>query len=239
MTDFLVTQMTLYPWFTWLLVVFFIAGIAWWSVFLAHGVMFVSDWSSKKREAWRYKTWVMRELREHPDGDDPPEYQHPDGDEREREGLRYPGEYNPLMLPDGDDELAEWEQDTAADERWGQDMADLAEVLRLAHERGLLDDEWETDLRRCDNGECGLVGMLHNGPCDVPTRMYLAGAAMPPQPVREFLHPAIMDDLKAAGFSEHETNDGALESAWTRAQSAEVIALIKDGIIPGKGQEDD
>lgn len=88
MNDFLITTMMLYPWAAWLLAVLAAIGIGYGSLWVAGGIMLVSDWAGYRRLVWRSKS-VMRKAiidaaADDDFEDDPPEYQHPDGDD-ERE----------------------------------------------------------------------------------------------------------------------------------------------------------
>lgn len=246
MTDFLITTMVQYPWFAWLLVTFFAVTVAFWLLLGIVGVKSVLDWSEMKREDRRILADIL--ARAH---SDPPEYQHPDGDD---------DDLTELMDEPPDD----WSPKEEWGEHPGRAMASLAEVLIRAREIGMLNDDDELPdgwlglpdkndppdgTGRCNNRDCYRYGMEHPGACDVAPTMpaacyperytalwtnpkYAEGPAMPPQPVREYLHPAIMDDLEAAGFSEHETTDGAVESMFTRAMAKEVQAMVTDGVIP-------
>lgn len=211
MTDFLMTTIGRYPWTGWLLVILAGAGAGYIVMDLAKVQVVVYGWleSRYKDLKWRSVVRNVGDDGEHlcPScmvmaeqiGDDPPEYEHPDGDDLE-------------LPPEPSEDEVE---------------AFLAEVKAMGLEKPAPS--------RCSDPECNLQGWVHPPPCEIlPTLAmpkYLEGAALPPQPVREYLHPAIMDDLAERGFSEHETTDGALDSMFTRAQAAEVQAMITDGVV--------
>ena len=223
MADFLITQLFLYPWFAPLLVFFAAMGVGYAAVWAYKVQAAAFAWLGYRRQVWAWKAAVRRVgdngdrlcpscavMAEKATGtdhlleDDPPEYQHPDGDDDLYAGFPEP------------------------DENWIEELFPLGKA-------------------RCSNRDCFLYGESHPGACDVaptmPAACYLEGPAMPPQPVREFLHPATLEHLEAAGFSRHETNQGAVDSMFTRAQAREVEAMITDGIIPtgllDKGKSDD
>lgn len=246
MTDFLITMITLYPWFTWLLVIFAGAGLGYAAVWLARLQMAGYAWLGYRHQVWRAKARVRRRLlddglfdcptcarlAEGMPGDDPPEYQHPDGGGDWDE----PGEdWSPA---------AEYGQGT---------MAGVTEVLRRAHEAGLLDDDQlpdgppgeRTGPPLCDDPECDKYGWVHPPPCltlpTMPVPQYTAPAmpAGPPVPWSglaaslETLHRGDGDPVlhpKVAAELGHDTTEGALDSIFTRAQAAEVQAMITDGV---------
>lgn len=252
MTDFMVRMFTDYAWFAWLVLVLAGAGCAYVAVWVAGLSAFASDWVAYRRAVLGYKAAVRRRLEAAPcavceladEGTDPPEYQHPDGPDD-------PGWDEP-----GDD----WSPRLA----WGPGlavpktpMAGLAEVLKKAHDLGLLDDDQlpdgppaEAPEGRCTNRDCDLFGFIHRPPCrlspTMPAACYPAmglkdGPAMPPQPWSG-LHASLevlargddsptLTGIVAAELG-HDTTEAAVDSMFTRAQAREVEAMIADTVIP-------
>ena len=145
--------------------------------------------------------------------------------------------------------------------------AGLAEILSRAHEAGLLDDDQlpdgppadRTGPPSCDDPECDKYGWVHPPPClvlptmPVPQFTDPAGPAGPPVPWSGLaasletlargdgdpaLHPVVAAELG------HDTTESAVDSIFTRAQAAEVQAMITDGVsnttaIPKRQRESD
>lgn len=256
MTDFLITTMTLYPWFTWLLVFFSAMGLGYAAVWAHKAQLAVWSWLGYRTLVWRSKAAVRRRLLEADcpvcmlaeegldeamAGDDPPEYQ-PDEDDWDG-----PGEdWSP-----GDD--------------WGENparaMGSLAEVLIRAREIGMLNDDDQLPdgppAERegpplCEDIKCKFYGWVHPPPCQeadtelLPRFTEPGRPAMPPVPwsgleaslevLRRGDDSPMLSGRVAAELG-HTTTEAAVDSMFTRAQAREVQAMITDGVIPTGGQE--
>lgn len=263
MADFLIHELAWYPWLAWLLVVLAGAGLGYVAVWAYKVQIAAWEWLAYRRLVWKSKSAVRRRLL---DGslygggcadcrerdamvieamlsataaDDPPEYQHPDGDD-------------------------EWWPEPGED--WYRDLGSPEEFLRKVKAAGL-DDTPDDDIYgeldpplgehdfsgdRCANRDCDLYGFIHPPPCrlapTMPAACYPAmglkdGPAMPPQDWSGYeaslevlargdddkpLHPAIQASLKAAGFKVHDTTEGLVDTSYTRAMAMEVQAQMRE-----------
>jgi hypothetical protein len=142
--DFLITMITLYPWSGWLLAVLAASGLGCGSLAVAWAAGLVADWGAYRRLVWRSKSAVRKAIIDADCpvckvfDDDPPGYQHPDGDD------------------DG------WPDDDLPGR-----MAGLADMLRGAYAAGLMDDDQlpDDDVPRCNDRDCDQYGFVHPPPC--------------------------------------------------------------------------
>lgn len=170
MTDFMVRMFTDYPWAAWLTAVLAVCGLAYAGVWVHELAGLVSDWMAYRRLVWRSKAAVRRQIADNPGwdcavcrdrealllealgpgdletlmrGDDPPEYQHPDGDDLDYCDHGVIERTCPVHGYDWDGPGEDWSPGLA----WGpgmpvpNPMAGLAEVLSKAYKMGLLDDD--------------------------------------------------------------------------------------------------